>query len=956
MFKLVLRTLWHYVLVSCISFIILFAVVISTIRLMLPTLSHQGYMQRLTSRLLNVPVRIGDVTTAWYGLQPGIYINRVQLFNAKTGQPELSVGQVNLQINLLSSLIHWQLRPSRVTIDGAHVTIEKDPVSGKFYISGLAQRKTNLQHATHLNAIITWLLTQSDITLTHIHLTYLNKLQFKSITLRIRNNYFTHHIYARLALAGKRRAQLQVIAKLYDTDNTLKNLNGNVYVAIQNVSDKLLSTLKTTIAKFKNVPLNSLDGTITGWIGISKGTLSNALLNYALKKIGFDHINLEDAQGKIEWDTRLGAQHIHIENHNGMMHIPQLFDHPLPLHQVTGNASYHKDRQGFDIKVPTITISDNNLWFQGKIHLQKKLKQPLLIDFISAFKLAQLNTLSTYLPANLMKPALLKWATQAFKGGQLNHGIIVYRGPISRFMTSDQQSQFEVSADLHHLALSYSPHWPIAYNGELNVTIHNRLLQVRGNQIASMHNWVDRLMMTLPLIKNPILTLTLQGKTDAHDGWNYIEHTPLSLAQKLKNMRLKGPVDFLLRVKLPLHKKPHDDATTQGHITVGDVTLALPQWNIAFKHIQGRLQFHNKSLYDAGNALRASLFGQPVKIAVNTLYSSKNHHAIEFNCNGILTTKAIREHFPLPFVQFFKGQSLFAASLILHSKKSIGDDLHITSNLVGVSSDTLPDPFSKTTANKRPLQLDITMREKKPLYLRVNYAQLASAALLYDKSARGLRFHSGNIELGGGHATYLSAPGLVIKGILPELKWSQWQKFLDQLLATQSSQKHKQVIAVRSLSLVVKKLYAYHSVLNDVHLALTALKSSWKVVILNKAMDGYIIIPQNHHNTWVFNFKRLYLPAMTAQSNTLLNPERLAPLHVMIKDFKLAKAISGSLKLVTLRQLHAMRIKNLELQSDHYTLTLQGLWKNEVLHQSTEISGLFKTNDGGSLLQKWYKL
>jgi uncharacterized protein (TIGR02099 family) len=919
------------------------------IRIMVPRLSHHDYLQRVTSHILKVPVHINHVETGWYGFQPSISLDDIDILNKKTGKSELKVQHIILQVNLFSSLLHWQLLPSRLTIDGAKLNISKDK-QGHYFIGGLHPHAGH-HTSTKMRSVMLWLLTQSDVTLKNINLNYLGQAQLSPINVRIHNDFFEHHIFGSFSLAGHVNTRFTVISDLDDGDETLKDLNGNIYFSVKNFSDETLGILKKNFPQLSKLPIHSFNGGIKAWMGISKGHINNVLTYYALRNLTYTNISLKNMLGKVEWNFLDGKNEIYLDNKQGSIGLSQFYTHPINVGSLAMDAVVIKGPKDWDVKINRFNLANKNLYVTAKLHLTKHLKQKPIVDFMAGFSVADLSKVSDYLPTKIMKKHLLDWFSQAFIGGQVDHGTVIYRGPLQKMQMHDKRMHFEVAAKLHNLVMSYTPHWPLARNGEVNLDIRNKVLHATSQHVESMNNFVDSLALTIPFEKHSSLDLTLHSIADAHNGWEYVENSPMHLAQALKRLNFSGPLDFNLKLHVPLHNKPHNDVVAQGVIRANGASLSMPQWNLKFNDILGVLKFNNKNLNDNGKGMQALLFGNPINIRVNTKFDKKNISTLHFDSVGSLSTDNIASHFPLPLAQFFSGRSLFAADLAIHDSKNLGNDLHISTDLVGVKSHDLPVPFAKTANQKRDLKLDITMRDNKPLYLRVGYANLASSALIYDKAIDGLKFRSGNIQLGGERAQYLAQPGLVINGHLPQLDWSQWQIFLDRLLKVQQTEKNHHVITVRSLSLDVDKLLAYNNTFNNIKLALRPLKNAWKVNFINKLLDGYVIIPQNHNNKWVFNFKKLYINKLSGHNNnSQLSPLTLPPFQVDIKDLHYAGHPYGSVHVLAQHLNNGLLIKNINVNSKSDSLKANGWWKQKGDLQQSYMAGVLSTQNLGKLL------
>ena len=952
MLSSILRKLWHSLLILCISFIIVFAIAISAMRMLLPKLQHHAYLERVTSKLLKTSVHIGHVDTNWYGLQPRIILHHVALLDTHSGRQKLAINRLVVRVNLLSSLVHWQLLPSQLTIDGATLAVGRS-AQGQYFVKGLmSQSQTST--STQLKTVVGWLLTQSNINLLHIRVNFLQKLQLNNITLHLQNDFFEHHLYGAFQLAGEKHTQVKLIADLVDGDDSLAHISGNVYLSVKRFSNTTFNVLRPLLSQFKTYQLQHLSGGAKLWLGLSSSRITSLLAYYALGNLQTTKLSVHNAVGKVSWSNVHHQNYFHLENQQARIFMPTVFSRPIQLGSIILNANYRKDKAGWQLTVPKLNLVNHVLAINGQLQLTKHKDGPPLIDVISGFKVNHLSGLTDYIPTGLLKPHLAAWFKQAFLGGYLRHGTVLYRGPLMQHTLRQHHAQFQLSAQLHQLKFSYAPHWPLATEGEVAVVINKNLLSFTSNHIKSAGNIIDQLKGQVPLQPHCALTLSLHENSDLSDGWNYIERTPLPLALKLKHLKFSGPMNLNFKLKFPLHGKPHHDVHTQGLIKVSNGSLVMSKWGLSFNMINGTLAFHNKQLFDKGAPLHALLFANPIQIHVKTVVEG-NSRTTEFNSSGLLSSLGLRNHFPLPLGQFFTGSSKFAADLALHNLAARGDDLHITTDLVGVRSHGLPPPFNKKATDNRPLKIDVNMRSKKPLYLKVRYAGLAAAALIYDRAEKGLLFRSGDIELGGKAAHFIAQPGLVISGALAELNWDPWQQFLDEILKSQQAVADPKKVVLRSLSLQVKQLDAYHHRLHNIHLALTPLRNAWHVGLLNKQVDGFITIPQDHKKLWTLQFKRLQLPNLKTSHGTTISPLSLPPLQIQVDNFSLGDQYYGHIIIQTQPLKNGLAIKQLSCSNTHYNISVNGNWTQVGTKQYTALLGGLHTDNLGVFLHHWKK-
>ncbi len=954
MVKSVLRRIWHTLLILSIAFIIFFAMGMTVLRLFLPTLGQHAYVERVTSKLAHSPVVIGQVTTGWYGLQPCFYLSQVRIMDRSVHDTLLTIQHMTLQINLLSSLAHWQLMCKRLVVDGATLQFRRDKV-GQF--SGLLTQHDHASHPQAVQSALNWLLTQSDITLKHITLYgqfefptgERRELALKNLTLRIRNNFFGHHFATTFDWLGTTNTQIKIIADMTGGRENLKKADTDVYVVVNNISGNQLSFLKAFLPQLNPYAIQAVQGSFKAWLSFAQGKLKHSQVEYAIHRFQISKIDLRNAQGAIEWSRSDHHNTIHLDNKTGVIDHPALFKHPIFIGHVAADVAYFHSMQEWNIRASKIKIDNRVVTLNALLNVTRYRQNPISIECLGNFGVADLRNISALLPQKV-DPSVLAWAQQAFIAGSLNQGTFSYRGSL----VANATNQFDMSAHLNHLVLSYAPHWPVVQNADINIVVHNRVLTAFSQHLESVGNTIDRFTLSLPLKKAAILKVTLHTQSDLKQGWQYIERSPMHLAKTIAPLQFSGPMDLNMTLQLPLHKRSLTAVTTFGTIATHDGALDMPRWNLALTHINGTVAFHDKELNDDGRGLQALLFGKPMHIKIKTV-TKPNSSIMEFNTQSRLSVADISEHFPLPLAQFFKGSSVFAADLVLHSPDTEGNDLHISTDLFGVASQGLPPPFAKKVSDTRNFKLDVTLRDKKPLYLRIDYANLASLALIYDKVLNGFKFRSGNIQLGTDQAVYLPTPGLIIQGYLAELDCLSWQKFLSPLFSAQRNQVTLNNPRVRLVSLHIGILKAYHAFFKDLFLTIQPIAQAFKIDVINSKMDGSVLIPKIPNQQWVADFKRLYLEKPSNQSSFDVNPAVLPPLKMNIAHFKLDEQSYSSVYLLTEHVADGLLIKNLSVQSQDGYLNTHGWWKNTGVEQQTGWSGALNTKDLGQLISPWEK-
>jgi uncharacterized protein YhdP len=177
--------------------IVLFAVLLSFARVFLPHMTqYQPRIEAWASNALHQPVRIGQMQAAWYGLHPEFKFHDVQVLDPTGSHTLIQVDELDIGINLLKSLFHWQIEPGLIIVSGAKLNVRQAP-DGKITINGIAAQGEVPSHVTIQDAIA-WLFTQDQIYLQNIDVTWYGKngivVPLHHVKLHLDNSILTHRL------------------------------------------------------------------------------------------------------------------------------------------------------------------------------------------------------------------------------------------------------------------------------------------------------------------------------------------------------------------------------------------------------------------------------------------------------------------------------------------------------------------------------------------------------------------------------------------------------------------------------------------------------------------------------------------------------------------------------------------------------------------------------------------
>src|SRR4051812_43757296 len=141
------------------------------------------------SRTVGQPVRIGNIEAGWFGLEPGIRLRDVRIYD-REGREALVLPSVD---NVLSwsSLVRGKLKLRSLSIEGLRVQVRRD-AAGALYMAG-----SKLSGDSQLTD---WMLTQDEIVLRNAEIEWHDErrgappLALSGLNLRLRNSGDAHSI------------------------------------------------------------------------------------------------------------------------------------------------------------------------------------------------------------------------------------------------------------------------------------------------------------------------------------------------------------------------------------------------------------------------------------------------------------------------------------------------------------------------------------------------------------------------------------------------------------------------------------------------------------------------------------------------------------------------------------------------------------------------------------------
>ncbi|MUK36807.1 TIGR02099 family protein [Aliivibrio fischeri] len=218
---------------------LLAALVITSLRLFLPTLNqYQPEIETFLSETTGFSISIGEVKGRWRNTNPSLNLRKLTAVDPSTGDEIISVGAVEIQLNILSSL--WAQRPQfadlRIDKLTADLTSLGPSSLGKSEEDAKAEQESDESLAKRLEDLFLVRLNHFSIKSSQVAFMALDGKE-KTIqidSLQWRNERRKHLAEGIVSVIGSEINQLKVIAN-FKEKGSFKSLDGHFYVEAKNI-------------------------------------------------------------------------------------------------------------------------------------------------------------------------------------------------------------------------------------------------------------------------------------------------------------------------------------------------------------------------------------------------------------------------------------------------------------------------------------------------------------------------------------------------------------------------------------------------------------------------------------------------------------------------------------------------------------------------------------------------
>lgn len=669
----ILKHLLHTLWLTVALLIVLYATTLSLARLIAPFLMAQKeVVQHWAAKVLQKPVDIKALSIDWRGLQPVLQGQEVIIYNASKTNPLFKVQHLEIEFNILQSLLAGNLQLNRIEINGARLKIQQKN-DNTFIVSGIKELtidSNNQEDSAVFTEFVTWLFKQAEIALNNIDFTWQDKQGRQFVThdldVVLRNQGSVHTLLGHASLQQKIPTQLKIGLVIKGDWQAQNNLNARFYLSGQNVDltqwlhNHLLEkiTIKQGIADFalwgnwQHQHLTQVQTVVV--VDKASVILPNNKNPLLIEHVHGNFLWQPAEQGWI-LDSRL--QHLDIprweklpgiKNFSGYLHITpesgfvdvasvdtvldfnKLFLAPLFLKQLEGDISWEKQSDGWLIKAKNILADtvDVHTNTNGALWLPNDKSSPT-ISLLTGYKIDSAQNIAYYLPLTILQPELIKWLDASIKQAQAS-GNFLMQGKLSDFPFDQGTGTFIIDTNVSNATLVYEKDWPAIKKLDANVVFAERSMQINALKAKILDTPIQHVSAVIPELSTHVPTvLQIAGniQSDLAEGVRFINSSPLR--EKLGNLRdlyLSGPMQLHLDLNIPLNSHNNEITTINGLVTLKEAFLSVPDKPIKLEKLQGKINFTQDKI--SAPDLTAMLWDKPIQL--NLSNDSKTNIKINY--------------------------------------------------------------------------------------------------------------------------------------------------------------------------------------------------------------------------------------------------------------------------------------------------------------------------------------
>ncbi|MEQ1558929.1 MAG: YhdP family protein [Methyloglobulus sp.] len=662
----------------------------------------------------------------------------------------------------------------------------------------------------------------------------------------------------------------------------------------------------------------------------------------------FDMPAFENMSGEVKSSDKIGK--INLYGNDVVFKLPKLFNKPLPFKQVNGQLVWQQTEDkwtltsdGLNLQCPA--FASTSRFF---VSIPKTEEKPF-IDLQTAFKSDDLSQIANYLPTEVMKEKLKTWMSNAFVGGKLNDGNLLFYGNVDDYPFTNGAGVFEAEAELADAELKYHPHWPTVSNVDGKVSFTHNTIEGSFTGKSGNAEITKASAQITHLGVDDLLTIKGEGQGEISQFLDILQQSPLAarVSPFTKGATVQGTTKATLDMTIPL--RPGHEIQVDGVALLKNANLTFNQLGLKVSKIKGDLKFNKQGIY--GDGIQAFALAHPLNVDI-----TQDDQKTLVTVDGKARVIDIERVFALPKSSIAEGEGDYQLQLEIPKipKGTQPIQVSLKSTLEGVALQ-LPGTLAKTQTVRKPTLLSFTLGDDALLPIELNYNNELKAALSINIKERKL--HAGHVLIGTGTPRLPKIPGLKLEINKDQLPLQDWLG-----LSASQQQAGKAGLDFREIKLFSNSAMWKKISLGSFDLLLQRQGSDWTGEIDSIVAKGKFQLPIDLQNAYLNDLRPITLN-MDMLNLSILKQLNREPADSNSSKYEPLLAIHskktlwhsedlGKLTLETQRTPQGMLIKRLELEGEDAKLISSGEWQRMGINSTTTLKGQLKMKRADQFFDK----
>lgn len=403
--------------------------------------------------------------------------------------------------------------------------------------------------------------------------------------------------------------------------------------------------------------------------------------------------------------------------------------------------------------------------------LRWRREQPPELTLVAALTEGKVQGAANYIPRARLSAAAADWLDNAFVGGTVDLGLLLYEGPVVIDPARQQDRTLQMLYAGDDLTLRFLPEWPLLTNVSASVLVDGRHISGRDVSAGLMGSTLHAGTVDIPSRQDdeaPRLIVSGQLNGSAQSIGALLQDTPLAaqMPAELNEWQITaGEYQGHILLHWPLAAE-QDGALVLARGQIAGAAADSEARRLTLTDLTSEFSFDlNQGM--TLPAFSARLLDQPVTGSVTT-----SAGVTRVNWQGSTNMKTVRNWLQLDWLKPASGAFNYVGELALPWRRAGDVSLRAESALEQLVVN-LPAPLDKAAGKAAPLRIELTASEA-GTDLAVRYQKWLAARVLLDDG----ELQAGRIRLGGGAALRPDRDGLTVEGTLPSLVLADWADVL----------------------------------------------------------------------------------------------------------------------------------------------------------------------------------